>query len=328
MKRFLAVLLVVSLIGVTGCNSNKNDEQLNIDTGLNVKYKTIIDSELITADGYNDTVCVVPVDNVTSSTDAKISSRTGLIYNITDNKALYSQNIYQKMYPAATTSIMTAYCAIKYAKEKNIDLSSQTTVSGCVKDLPVGSGVSGFGEGDKVVIEDLIYCIMLGAGNDSALILAEAIAGDVNSFVELMNYEARRIGATNTHFAAPNGLHNENHYTTAYDMYLILNEAAKYPEFLEYFSKSTYEFNYNAVSGIIRKTMLTHTNRYMNGNVVAPSNINIIGGKTGYITESGRCLAMLSQDADENKYISIILYSDNNTKLYSDMNTLLRMAVD
>ena len=90
--------------------------------------------------------------------------------------------------------------------------------------VPSDSSVAGLRSGVQLTLEDLLYGLMLPSGNDSAVAIAEHISGSVDAFVELMNKEANALGATNSHFVNPHGYHDENHYTTAYDLYLIFNQ--------------------------------------------------------------------------------------------------------
>ena len=96
------------------------------------------------------------------------------------------------------------------------------TVSRRAVTFDVDASVCGLQENDQITMEALLYGLLLHSGNDNAIAIAEHISGSVEAFVELMNEEARKLGATNTHFTNPHGLHEADHYTTAYDLYLIL----------------------------------------------------------------------------------------------------------
>ena len=115
----------------------------------------------------------------------------------------------------AQRKILTLYLALKYGT-----LSDIVTVSDNAVAVPSDSSVAGLRSGVQLTLEDLLYGLMLPSGNDSAVAIAEHISGSVDAFVELMNKEANALGATNSHFVNPHGYHDENHYTTAYDLYL------------------------------------------------------------------------------------------------------------
>ena len=139
----------------------------------------------------------------------------------------------------------------------------------------------------------------------------------------MMNDEAKRLGATNTNFANPHGLTDPDHYTTAYDLYLIFNEAIKYDKFNEIIHMSEYQTIYYDKNGNEKKKTIKTTNRYLRGTVETPENVTIIGGKSGTTMAAGSCLIILSKDAKGSSYISVILHSKNIDELYKEMTTLL-----
>lgn len=141
---------------------------------------------------------------------------------------VYGFRLYDKLYPASTTKIMTAYLALKYG-----NLDDIVTVSEHATDFNWDEVTSGLRTGDQVSLYDLVCGLMLRSGNDCGTAIAEHISGSEEAFAELMNREARALGATGTHFTNPHGLHDENHYTTAYDLYLIFNACLKDERFVE-----------------------------------------------------------------------------------------------
>ena len=196
------------------------------------------------------------------------------------------------------------------------------TVSENAADQASDSSVCGLKAGDVVQLKDLLYGMMLKSGNDAAIAIAEHIGGSVDQFVEMMNQEALELGATNTHFANPSGLQDENHYTTVYDIYLMLQEAMTYPHFLEIAQLSSYNLTCNR--GEQEVTFhLDATDQYLTRQVTAPKNVTVLGGKTGTTSDAGSCLALLSQNAYGEPYISIVLHAANKTNLYTYMNQLL-----
>lgn len=137
-------------------------------------------------------------------------------FNIDTHQVLYSQNLFEKLYPASTTKILTAYIILK-----NCDLNATVTVSHDAANPGHSSSVCGLKEGDVITVQDLLYGLLLESGNDAAIALAEYCSGSVEEFAKLMNSTAKSFGATNSSFVNPSGLPDENHYTTIYDMYLI-----------------------------------------------------------------------------------------------------------
>lgn len=153
-----------------------------------------------------------------------ISAQTAILIEANSGETLYEKNPDQKSYPASITKIMTALLAIE-----NGDLDKKVKVS---KNAAGVEGSSIYLEaGEKIKLRDLVYGLMLRSGNDAAIAISEAIGGSKENFVLMMNKKARELGACNTHFANPNGLHDPDHYTTARDMALISMAAMKNPEF-------------------------------------------------------------------------------------------------
>lgn len=152
------------------------------------------------------------------------SAQSAIVIELKTGRVLYEKNANQKAYPASTTKIMTALLAVESG-----DLDRKVRIS------KNASGIEGSSiyltVGEKVSLRDLLYGLMLRSGNDAAIAISEFIEGSTNRFVEKMNERAREIGAVNTNFVNPNGLFNENHFTSAYDMALIAREAMLNPEF-------------------------------------------------------------------------------------------------
>ncbi len=154
----------------------------------------------------------------------EISAQTAIMIEANSGEVLYEKNAEQKAYPASITKIMTALLAIENGTLDNkVEVSDNAT------------GVEGSSiyleTGEKISLRDLVYGLMLRSGNDAAIAISEEIGGSTENFVILMNKKARELGAFNTHFVNPNGLHNPDHYTTARDMALIAMAAMKNPEF-------------------------------------------------------------------------------------------------
>ncbi len=143
---------------------------------------------------------------------------------------LYEKNAEEKRYPASTTKIMTALIVL----ENVDDLEQKVTVTQeDFNGVEADSSKAGFVVGEEVSIMDLLYGLLLPSGNEAANTLARVVAGDVPTFVEKMNARATDLGCTGTHFANPNGLHDDNHYTTAHDLFRITQEAMKNETFCD-----------------------------------------------------------------------------------------------
>ena len=176
--------------------------------------------------------------------------------------------------------------------------------------------------GDQLTLEDALYALMLPSGNDSAVAIAEHISGTEEEFVRLMNEEANKMGATNTHFVNAHGYQDKEHYTTAYDMYLFLKEALKNETFVEIISAKSYSAYVVSKDGSTRKMTWNQSNKFVNGQRSTPSGITIIGGKTGTTYDAGACLALYGKDSNDKSYIAIIMGASSPRNLYDNMTFL------
>lgn len=192
---------------------------------------------------------------------------------------LFEKNGYSKIYPASTTKVLTAILVLE-----NLSLEEKVVASQkAINSVPIGSSVMGIKQGEIFSVENLLYGLILPSGNDAAIVLAEAVSGNVDNFVTLMNSKASEIGCLNTHFSNPHGFYDEYHYSTPYDMALILKYAMKYDEFRKIAQTKSWE---------LPITNKTDTTRILkNNNRLLDKNYSIfypyaLGGKTGYTIES------------------------------------------
>ena len=232
-------------------------------------------------------------------------------FNLNTSEVTYAKNIYQKMYPASTTKIMTCYVALKYG-----NLDEYVTVSKLAATQPKDASVCHLSEGDIVSLRDLLYGLMLASGNDAAIAIAEHIAGTEEAFVELMNEEAIKMGASCTHFSNCHGMPDEDHYTSAYDLYVIFKNAVEIDEFLSIISTKDYKAVLTNKNGKAIEKEWSNSNRFLIGKAKKPENFTIIGGKTGTTQAAGYCLVLLSQNEVEQNIISVVLKTGGPSDLY------------
>ena len=244
------------------------------------------------------------------------------LFDINNRQVVYGFRLYDKLYPASTTKIMTTYLALKYG-----NLDDIVTVSEHATDFNWDESTAGLRTGDQISLYDLVCGLMLRSGNDCGTALAEHIAGSEESFAELMNSEARALGATGTHFVNPHGLHDENHYTTAYDLYLIFNACLKDERFVEIISMDSYDGTLTGADGTVRTETWSPTNYYSSGAVEAPEGVRVLGGKTGTTDQAGCCVILYSEDMQEHPYISVIMGAENKNFLYQEMNRLFTAGI-
>ncbi len=252
-----------------------------------------------------------------------VYANSALMYNITDNKLLYSKNINDKLYPASTTKVLTAYCTLKHG-----NLNDVITVSENCVNLEPGASICGFRVGDRPTLEQALYGLMTCSGNDAAIAIAEHISGSVEEFANLMNKEAEGLGATHTHFTNPHGLHEKDHYTTPNDLYLIYKATVEMPRFREILTHSSYTCDVPNNNGDTRKLTWTSTNRYLTNASFRPSTVEILGTKTGYTNQAGACLVTLGLDHYGKEYITVIMKTTDPGTVFletTDMyNTLVK----
>ncbi|MDE6219660.1 MAG: D-alanyl-D-alanine carboxypeptidase, partial [Lachnospiraceae bacterium] len=145
------------------------------------------------------------------------------LFDLSSGQVIYAKNVHEKLNPASLTKILTALCALKYGNQDDMLTATENVLiseSGAVK--------LGLTAGDTMTMDQALYTLLLKSSNDVAIMIAEHISGSVEEFAKLMNDTANSLGATNSNFVNPHGLTYPNHYTTAYDLYLICNEAVKY----------------------------------------------------------------------------------------------------
>lgn len=314
------ILILFFGVGITALVLLRRSSQLDMTSAYSVKeemYGTH-GAEISTqkADSFASSYAVSSGNMSLEGVAISDTTKAGL-FDLDHESVMFAQNIHEKSYPASITKIMTAILAFKHGNMDDI-----VTIPAEALNQESGSTEIGFQEGDQVTLDELLHGLLIYSGNDAAVAIAQHIGGSVDQFVEMMNQEALELGATNTHFANPSGLQDENHYTTVYDIYLMLQEAMTYPHFLEIAQLSSYNLTCNR--GEQEVTFhLDATDQYLTRQVTTPKNVTVLGGKTGTTSDAGSCLALLSQNAYGEPYISIVLHAANKTNLYTYMNQLL-----
>ena len=313
MRRTLLILCLI-LTGLFIYNSNSKDKTYAADYEKEF-YNTSYYKEELFAHSH----CIVTSSDKKDMSDLSTLKAYGL-FDLNNLDPKYAFQMHDKIYPASTTKILTALVALE-----NANLSDTVTVSknACSTSFAWDEQTCGIIEGDTLTLEDLLYGLLLYSGNDTAVAIAEHVGGSIDSFAEMMNDKARELMATNSHFTNPSGLYDEDHYTTAYDLYLIFNECIKHEEFIEIISAKSYSAQINR-SGSEKITLKWEpTNYYALGTAECPENVTIIGGKTGTLKAAGNCLILLAKDKSDNPYISIVMGADSKDYLYQDMTSLL-----
>ncbi len=310
-KTKLLCILCIAAIFMTGCGFQK--ETIENPYSLYESSSTASASQL-----FAKNLCVTDdVNYGTDKVDSNLAESAG-VFNVDTKEVLYSQNLFEKLYPASTTKILTAYIIIKYG-----NLDDKVTVSSEAVSNLAGSSLCGVQAGDQLTVRDLLYGLMLVSGNDAANVLAEYYSGSVEKFAKVMNKEAKALGATKSHFVNANGLPDEKHYTSVYDMYLIFQEAIKLQNFVDIIKTDFIDVSYADANGNTVSKTWTNTNQYLKGETQSPDGITVIGGKTGTTNAAGYCLVLYSQNKKGQDIISIVYKGDSRSSMYTLMNEIL-----
>lgn len=313
-------ICTIFLTGCSGFHKLKEPYDFTERTALYESGSTVGKAEPFAKD-----LCVVTAD--TPSQDEAVTSEAAAVFGLEDKTVIFAKNPFEKLYPASVTKTMTALIALKYG-----DLTDMVTVPPESAITEAGASMCGIKPGDQLTMEQLLYGLMLPSGNDAGAAIAVHMEGSIEAFADKMNEEAVKLGATGTHFMNPHGLNDQNHYTTAYDLYLIFNEAMNDPQISEEFRKiigtTEYKASYVDAAGNPVNTTWKGTNWYMTGERQMPEGLTVLGGKTGTTLAAGSCLIMGSSDPSGREYVSVILKAENRTGLYDNMTNILNKIVD
>lgn len=309
---YLAALTLV----LAGCGRLSYDQPYSVDAGyLSSRYG--IQEGGAKAEPFAAKICVQTGNLLSPAIDDEAFGAAGL-FDLKNNEVLYAKSIHEKMYPASLTKVMTAIIALE-----NGSLDQILTTSDVVKITESGAAKAGLKTGDTMTLDQALHILLLASSNDVALLIADNIGGSVDAFLDMMNQRAIELGATNTHFANPHGLTDPDHYTTAYDMYLIFNKAIQYEAFNQILNMTSYQTTYYDKNGKEISYNCGTTNKYLKEQATAPENITVLGGKTGTTNAAGHCLILHAKDIRGNSYISIVMRCLDNDTLYAKMTELL-----
>ena len=227
-----------------------------------------------------------------ADSEIRISSPAGILVEVGSGNVIFEKNAYTARFPASLTKIMTLLLACEYIEHgivKQDELVPITEDAWAL--LDEDSTNLALMPGEEISFLDLMYCAMLASANEACNAIAIHTCGDINTFVTEMNRRAVELGCRDTHFVTTNGLHDNNHYSTAYDMYLITAEAIKHPLFRQIFGTKYYA---TSATNLNEPRRMYHTNRLMNSE--HPSYYEYCtGGKTGSTSEAGYCLVSMAQ---------------------------------
>lgn len=248
-----------------------------------------------------------------------ISAQAYVLYCSDNGQIISAKNENKRMKPASTTKLMTSLLTLEEASScnKKVKFTDKMTAEGSSMYLKIG---------DVVTLRDLATGMMMASGNDAANAAAMSISGSTQKFADKMNKRAKQIGMKNTHFVTPSGLDDDNHYTTAYDMALLMAYALENEDFANLTSQKSMTVDYIVPSS--RKVTYSNHNRLLSLYKYC------IGGKTGYTMSAGRCLVSaakkdgltlvcvtLNDKNDWNDHISLYNYGFDRYCCYASDDT-------
>ena len=241
-----------------------------------------------------------------------IGAAGAVVMDAESGAVLYGKNIDKQLYPASITKLMTALLAYENLKPSDTVTFSENAVFGIER----GSSNIGMDVGESITVEEALYGLMVASANEVAVALGERVSGTEEKFVALMNQRAAELGCQNTNFVTPNGLHDSNHYTCAYDIALICREIYKHPYLIKYMSEMNYHFEASAKQP--DDFWILNTNDFLTGEIPCK---DVVGGKTGYTDQARETLATFAE-RDGKKLICVIMREEPPYQYYDTVDLL------
>lgn len=237
-----------------------------------------------------------------------ISASTAILIDAKDGTVLFERGADEKQYPASTTKIMTALVVLDICEELEVGLDSEVSIPA------EAQGVEGSSlylkAGERVSLEELLHGLMLQSGNDAAVALAATMGGNTDAFVALMNEKAAELGCTGTHFCNPNGLYDDNHYTTARDLATIARKAMENEDFRRIVAakkwSSSQVRSQNGDAALRPGQTASPARTFVNKNKTVFQYEGGNGVKIGFTKASGRTL-VASAKRGEHELIAVVL---------------------
>ncbi len=235
-----------------------------------------------------------------------IGSHSAIIADPKTDKIFFEKNAYEEVFPASTTKILTALLVIEKCNLDDMAKASKKAI----ELVPEGYTTANIKEDEELSIKDLLNVLLIPSANEAANILAEYVSGSVEEFANLMNNRAKELGCKNSHFVNPNGIHNDNHFSSAYDLYLIAKECQKHDIFNEIVKTKSYTLP-KTNRYLIEDRTFTNTNSLILPNSKSYYYEYATGMKTGSTTQAGQCL-IASSSKDDLDLICVVLGGGTN----------------
>lgn len=315
MKKWLYIVVACIILAGLTIGITQAIELFSGDSAQHeTKKKVATIKELTFEEKLQQEKAIENVDNY----DIKIKSEEALLINLTTNEVEFAKNAEEKAYPASLTKLMTVLVGL----EQINDLNTKVTVPNSIFTYLTqeNASVAGFNPDEVVTAEDLLNGIMLPSGADASLAIAIHVSGNEKEYVKLMNEQAAKLGMTNTHFENVEGLHDENHYTTAHDLMKLMKYALQNPDFRKILTTEKYQVKSTSRRG---QGFTFSSTLFSKLDMSKERGFSILGGKTGYTIESGLSLASLANKGDtEYALIAMNAAGTNRTEQFNIVDTL------
>ncbi len=238
-----------------------------------------------------------------AANEPTIYSEAAVLIEAESGTVLYQKNLDEKLAPASTTKILTALIALENCSLDEIAIAN----SSALNNIPSNYAIADIHVGEQLTVEQLLNVMLIHSANEAANVIAEHVAGSQEEFAKKMNEKAKEIGCKNSNFVNANGVENSNHYSTAYDLAIIMKECMKNDKFRSIISTEKYtlpsnEFNEEERTFQNNNSLIIKGDKYYYE--------YCIGGKTGYTKEAKNCLVSVSKKNDM-ELICVVLKGEN-----------------
>ena len=314
--RIIAMTMAITIL-LSGCGWSDKSVLLAHEHGLSEDVDSVSSLTAGTQQWSGTQLCIP--DEQAMYEDEEINAQTALLFRLDQPEAVYAKNVYQEMNPASITTLFTAYVVLQ-----NKELSDTVTVTADAVSNLYRTSTVGLEQGDQLTVEQLLYGMLLCSGVDAANVLAIETAGSMEAFVRMMNAAAEDCGCVDTQFENPNGLTATGHYTSAYDIYLILRRLSEDERFMKIISAGTYEAVYKDADGNKKEETYTSTVQYVEDGVSQIGSVSIVGGKTGTTQSAGHCLALICENREGERYLAVVMKASSRDRLYEQIEHIVK----
>ncbi|MCM1180167.1 MAG: serine hydrolase [Clostridium sp.] len=317
-KFCMVIIMILSVSLLSGCGSST---AYDVNEPLHVR--STVNLPIVRPFGLARENVVIPYDAYVYD-DAAFEYESGLLINETKNTVVCAVNPHKQIYPASMTKVLTAIIVMEAIENGTIGKNDTVVIKKEIEFNEDNVTTLGLEPGDYITVDELLHGLLISSYNDCAVALARYIAGSVSDFVDLMNAKAAELGATNSHFVNPHGLHDNNHYTTPYDLYLIFKEFLSKEELVKIDSEQSYVLTMYREDEKIQ-TDLIPTNGFLSNSFEMPSGYHITGWKTGTTDKAGSCIILEFVNDDTNEeYICLVSNAKDHESLYTNVEDMLK----